>query len=86
VKLDAEGHEKEIILSTNKNNWLSKDAFIEIENENNAKLVFEHFRSIGINMFSQKNNWQKVNSISDMPIGYRDGSLFVSSKETMSWL
>lgn len=85
IKMDAEGHEKEIILATKKENWDKTDAIIEVENEENAAVLFKHFNNMGINMFTQKSNWQKVKNAQDMPTSYREGSLFVTAKKAMPW-
>lgn len=85
IKLDAEGHEKEIILSTKIDNWCNTDAIVEIENEENANAVFGFFKDSKINLFSQKRNWSRVGGIDDMPLSYHDGSLFISSKKQMPW-
>ena len=85
IKLDAEGHEKEILLATTKEHWMKTDAIIEVENSDNAKTLYEFFEGIGINMFSQKLNWQMVKDVQDMPVGYREGSLFVTAKRNMPW-
>ena len=85
IKLDAEGHEKEILLATNRDHWLTTDVLVEVENQNNAALLYEHFRSIGIELFSQKTNWQIVRKLEDMPTSYREGTLFVTCKSMMPW-
>lgn len=85
IKLDAEGHEKEIILATSHKHWLKTDAFVEIENRDNALLIFKHLKAQNINLFSQKVNWQRVRKFDDMPISYRDGMLFVSKDKQMPW-
>lgn len=85
IKLDAEGHEKEILLATNRNDWLNTDALVEIENKSNASLIYKHFKKQGIKLFSQKNSWQRVISADDMPNGYKEGALFITSKEEMPW-
>lgn len=36
IKLDAEGHKKEILRSTNRDHLLNMDALVEVENENNS--------------------------------------------------
>lgn len=86
IKLDAEGHEKEIILSTRIEDWLDTDAFVEIENEENANAVYNFFEGSKVNLFSQKRNWSRVANLEDMPLSYHDGSLFISCKEQMPWL
>lgn len=85
IKLDAEGHEKEIILSTKIDNWLNTDAFVEIENEENADAIYNFFKDSKINLFSQKRNWCRVACLDDMPFSYHEGSLFISSKKQMPW-
>ena len=85
LKLDAEGHEKEIILATNQDHWKHTDAFIEIENSENATIVFEHFSKLNVNLFSQKIGWQKVQSSKDVPTSYREGMLFATCAESMPW-
>jgi len=85
IKLDAEGQEKKILLSINRKQWLQTDALVEIESEKNAEAIYDHFAEMDVNLFSQKMNWQKVRETSDMPVSYREGTLFVSCKETMPW-
>lgn len=85
IKLDAEGHEKEILLSTDRDHWLNTDALVEVENETNATFLYEHFKSLGVRLFSQKNNWRMVNDVDDMPISYREGTLFITCKSEMPW-
>lgn len=85
IKLDAEGHEKEILLSTKIEAWFNTDAFVEIENAENAKAIYNYFNDSPVNLFSQKRNWSKVESLDDMPASYHDGSLFISAKKQMPW-
>jgi len=85
IKLDAEGHEKEIILATNRKQWLGTDAFIEVESSKNATAVYAHFKKLRLNLFSQKLNWQRVKSVKDIPISYKQGSLFVTGRDRMPW-
>lgn len=85
MKLDVEGYEKEVLLSTSTDHWLKTDALVEVGNENNAHDIYHHFRSLGVNLFAQKINWQKVTTLENMPTSYHDGSLFVSTKAEMPW-
>ena len=85
LKIDVEGHEAKILTSTSHNDWLDTDAMIEVGTEKNAQLIYEFFKSNKINLFSQKNSWSIVNDFDDMPCSYKDGSLFVSNKNTMPW-
>lgn len=85
IKMDVEGHEAEILLSTNGKNWNKTDAIIEIGSEENARKIYEHFKTTKVNLFSQKTGWERVQSLSDMPISYKEGSLFLSTKNRMMW-
>lgn len=85
MKLDAEGHEAKILLATRQEHWLKTDALVEVENANNAATVYEHFKELEINLFSQKNSWQKVVSLNDMPTSYHDGTLFITHQAEMPW-
>lgn len=85
VKLDAEGHEKEIILATNHEHWLTTDALVEVGNKSNAAAIFEHFTTLGVQLFSQKTSWQPVRDVDDVPTSYREGTLFTTCKNEMPW-
>ncbi len=85
MKIDIEGHEPEIILKTTHINWSNVDALLEVGTKENGELIFNHLNDINVNMFSQKIGWQKVDTLSDMPSSYKDGSLFITTKITMPW-
>ena len=85
IKLDVEGHETEVLLSINKDVWLNTDALVEIENENNAAVIFDYCRTTGIQLFSQKSGWQLVDDVDNMPTSYRDGTLFITGKSEIPW-
>jgi len=85
IKLDVEGHEKEIILATNREHWLDTDALVEVENEGNAASIYRHFTGLGVQLFSQKTNWQLVRDVDDMPTTYREGTFFLTCKSEMPW-
>ncbi|MGH7192029.1 MAG: FkbM family methyltransferase, partial [Candidatus Saccharimonadales bacterium] len=85
VKLDVEGHEAEILLATEADDWLEADGVVEIGSPANARAVFDHFRVRGVRMFAQKLGWASVERLSDMPTSYRDGSLFITCRNEMPW-
>jgi len=85
VKIDAEGQEKVILLATNSKHWESTDAIVEVGTSDNALAIFNHFNSLEVSLFSQKINWEKVTNLDEMPVGYNEGSLFISTKLTMPW-
>lgn len=86
IKLDVEGHEKQILLSTTENRWRNLDAVCEISSIDNAKNIYEHFSSMaGVNLFSQKTGWSRVCRLEDVPTSYKEGSVFITSKQSMPW-
>jgi FkbM family methyltransferase len=85
AKIDAEGHEKEILTTTTAKTMQSLDIMVEIGNAENASAVFEHFKSIGVGLFAQKTGWRRVQTLNDVPTSHREGSLFISSKSEMPW-
>jgi FkbM family methyltransferase len=84
-KIDAEGHEAVLLKALPLGVWRRVDAFVEIGTIENARAVFEHFSGTGINIFSQKSGWNRVESIDDVPISYKEGGVFVSAKPVMPW-
>ena len=83
--MDVEGEEAKIISSTSKEDWNYVDMILEVGTETNKRIVFDHLNNIGVNMFSQKKAWNKVETIEDIPSSYKEGSLFVSTDEKMIW-
>jgi FkbM family methyltransferase len=84
IKMDVEGGEAKIILSTTKEDWEKVDMIMEVS-EKNRVAIYEHLNSIGVNMFSQKQAWKKVEVVDDVPANYKEGSLFVSLDNKMHW-
>ena len=85
VKMDIEGQEATAILSTKKDTWANVEMILEVGTEKNAKIIFEYLNEINVNMFSQKTGWNKVSDLADVPTSYKQGSLFLSVADVMSW-
>jgi FkbM family methyltransferase len=85
VKIDAEGHEPEILFAALPGAWVRCDAIIEVGSEKNAERIFEHFRGTGVNLFAQKIGWNRVNQLDQVPTSHREGSLFISRQSEMPW-
>ena len=84
IKMDVEGGEAKIILSTTKEDWEKVDMIMEVS-EKNRVAIYDHLNSIGVNMFSQKKAWKKAEAVDDVPANYKEGSLFVSLDNKMQW-
>ncbi|MEI8173106.1 MAG: FkbM family methyltransferase [Deltaproteobacteria bacterium] len=85
VKIDAEGAESAIITSLSANHFNNTDVIVEIGSPENAEAIYKHLTSICVSSFAQKIGWQRVTSFSEMPINYKEGSLFLSKKPVMPW-
>ena len=51
----------------------------------NAEKIYQHLKSININLYSQVNGWKEVRAQDQMPCSYKEGSLFISKKSSMPW-
>jgi hypothetical protein len=58
AKIDAEGHERELLLAATTKQMQRIDIMVEIGNPGNAKAVFEHLTSINVPMYAQKLGWR----------------------------
>lgn len=85
VKLDAEGHEKEILLSTEASDWINTDMMVEIGSMENATAIFDHCKKCEVNIFTQKHDWEKASNSSELPTSHREGTAFLSKKDKMPW-
>jgi FkbM family methyltransferase len=86
LKIDAEGHEAVILNAIPADAWQRVDAFVEVGTPENAKAVFEHLSGLRVNLFSQKQGWRKVERLEHMPSSYKEGGVFMSTKDAMPWL
>jgi FkbM family methyltransferase len=85
IKLDVEGFEANLLTSVSDNELSSTDVIGEIGSTENAERIFQRFEKSSINLFSQKNNWEQVRDVDEMPTSHRDGSFFLSIKPEMPW-
>ena len=85
VKMDVEGSEIILLSAISERNVLKTEFMVEIGNPENARLLLVEMKRLGLNAFSQKNNWARVHSVEDLPTSHREGSVFLSSKSQMDW-
>jgi hypothetical protein len=77
AKLDCEGVEAELLLTTTKSQMKHLDIIAEVRNEANAMKIYDHFNTIGVPIWSQKNQWFHVEHLDQMPHVNREGSIFI---------
>lgn len=80
AKIDCEGNEADLLLTTTHHQMKHLDMIVEVRSEANAMKIYDHFKTIQVPMFSQKNKWMQVESFPEMPHQNREGSLFVGFK------
>lgn len=80
IKIDAEGHEYEILSNIPISRYSNFDVMVEVGNEKNAKKIFDYFNNSGINLIAQKIGFRVIENLEQMPCSHRDGSLFISRK------
>lgn len=85
MKIDAEGHEAVILNALPTEAWGRIDAFVEIGSTANARAVFDRFNGTGVNVFTQKSGWARIETIEHMPVSYKEGGIFISAKHIMPW-
>lgn len=85
MKIDAEGHEAQMLAATNSYDWQNTDAMVEVGTVKNADFIFNHLNDLGVNMFSQKTGWSQVSNRAQMPKSYKEGTLFITSKSEICW-
>ncbi|MDR3425550.1 MAG: FkbM family methyltransferase [Alphaproteobacteria bacterium] len=85
AKIDAEGHEVVILNGIPMERWAHLDVMVEIGTPENAKALFENFQEGPVHIFSQKKGWARAHKLDDLPTSYREGSAFLTCKDTMPW-
>ena len=85
IKMDVEGLEADLLESITCLENSKCDVILEVGSSENALRVFDHCLKLGLNMFAQKINWQRVSDSSDIPTSYKEGSLFLSGSDEMPW-
>lgn len=85
VKIDAEGHEPEILLAAPMESWRTCDAVFELGTRENAERVFSELGDSFLRFFSQKIGWAQAHTVDELPHSHRDGSVFLTSRSAMEW-
>jgi|TARA_R100001163_G_C5063286_1_gene200519 FkbM family methyltransferase len=79
VKIDAEGHENTILEAISSDQFDHLDMVLEVSSPESAQIIFDRFAS-NCNILSQKLNWGAIRSVEDIPVSYKEGSLFISRR------
>ena len=83
-KIDVEGLELEILSGLgSKSEVRNLNAFVEVGSKDNAKGNFDWAESLDLNIYSQKINWKKITRHRQMPNSYKQGSIQITSGESV---
>ena len=85
AKIDAEGHETVILKAVPSAYWEKLETIVEVGTAENAQEIYSYFTDLKVGLFSQKTGWQKAKTVADIPVSYKEGSLFISSSSKMHW-
>lgn len=80
AKIDCEGHEARILLTTTPEQMEHLDIVCEVGSLKNADAIYEHFSRMGVSMYAQKNDWDEVRLGWHVPKHHSEGALFISSR------
>lgn len=82
VKIDAEGHECEILESIPRSAWRKLCCVLEIGTPENASNIFTWAKRNQLKILSQKIFWKSCKRAKDMPKSYKEGSVVIINKES----
>lgn len=85
VKMDVEGLESELLAALPIERLKSLDLICEVGTAANAEMLYNRFAPTDVNLFAQKRGWARVEGLDDMPVSYKEGSLFISIRDAMPW-
>jgi len=79
VKIDAEGHECEILEAIPRSAWRNLCCVLEIGTPENARRIHSWVKKNRLRVRAQKIFWKSCRNLSDLPKSYREGSVIISS-------
>ena len=77
-KIDAEGSEVDVLSRIRATAYETSDFILEISTEESRREFWELKLSREFSAYSQKNSWQEVKEIHELPMSHREGSVFIS--------
>ncbi len=84
IKMDIEGSEADVFSAFDPKVFEKTDFIAEVSTEDTRKLLWDLFSNLGIKVYAQKIGWKQISNIQDLPTSHREGSIFISQKNT--WL
>jgi FkbM family methyltransferase len=80
VKIDAEGHECEILEAIPRAVWRRLCCVLEIGTPGNARRIHSWAKKNRLSVRAQKILWNSCRNLADLPKSYREGSVIISPK------
>ncbi|NCX94710.1 MAG: FkbM family methyltransferase [Gammaproteobacteria bacterium] len=78
-KIDAEGHECEILEAIPRAVWRRLCCVLEIGTPRNARRIHSWAKKNRVNIRAQKIFWNSCRNLADLPKSYREGSVIISA-------
>ena len=82
--MDIEGSEGDVLSAFNPKLFEETDIIAEVSTEKTRKILWDLFDKLKLKVYSQKTGWNLIKQIEDLPTSHRQGSIFISQKNT--WL
>jgi FkbM family methyltransferase len=83
AKIDAEGHEYDILKAIPNKRWKRLFCVVEIGSPENARKIMQLGLKNNLEVRAQKIQWAKCKNLKDYPLTYKDGSALIWSKKTI---
>ena len=84
IKMDIEGSEADVLTAFEPELYEKTDIIAEISTAQTRVLLWDLFKKLSLKVYSQKNGWGLIKEIEDLPTSHRQGSIFISQKNTWS--
>ena len=87
VKVDIEGSEVDLLCSLTPEAFTRFDFLAEIGSSSNRTKIWDCLSGTDrkVKIFPQKLSWEQASSASDLPSSYKEGSVFITTKNRMPW-
>jgi FkbM family methyltransferase len=79
-KIDVEGLELDLLRGVPETELSKLNAFVEVGSENNAQGILSWAKTYALEVYSQKLNWEMVETLDQMPKNYKEGSILITSR------
>ena len=84
AKINIEGYEAQLIPSLGEK-LLKMDVIIELHDTVGSSVVYDTAQKYGLNLYSHKIGFDRINSKDQMPVTNKEGYVIISNKSKTNW-